>query len=460
MGGPLKFAFMLAAPYSGSGKTLASVLFAHLLTQRGLELQTFKVGPDFIDPLHLSQISGRPCIQLDRFFLDERGIKELFCRYVNGVDAVLVEGTMGLFDGALGGEDDTSSAAIAKLLGLGVVLVVDVAKMAQSAAALISGFQAYDPAVELLGVVLNRISSDRHKDSIVKAIQKRLDIAILGVIPRLPNPPLKERHLGLYLAHETDYGFLKTLGASMSLPSELRPTLKRGLGLKDKESKNQSTALYGLSRKERLGVAMDRAFLFYYEENLTALKELRLELIFFSPLHDRRLPDRLDGLYIGGGYPELFAGALSKNETMLRDIHRFALSGRLIYAECGGMVLLARRLLSEGKTYPMAGVLNTDVEFPASKKRMGYRRVRLRRQCLFGETDDEVLGHEFHYSGLIGEVDPKEAPYELFDSSGNVLGYEGFMQKNVLASYVHIYFRTIPSMPNGFSKALHEGLSY
>lgn len=416
-------------------------------------MQTFKVGPDFIDPLHLRDISGRPCIQLDRFFMDGHGIEDVFWRYAKGADAVLIEGTMGLFDGALGGEEETSSAAIAKLLGVGVILVVDVAKMAQSAVALISGFQAYDPEVKLLGVVLNRVAGPRHTRAVVEAIQKRLGLPILGALPRLPDPPLQERHLGLYLAHETDYGFLEKLESFMSLPANLEPLLKGGLGIQ--EPKNRQVALSGISKKRRLGVAMDHAFLFYYEENLAVLRELGLELVFFSPLHDKALPKGLDGLYLGGGYPELFAEELSKNEGMLGDLRRFALSERLIYAECGGMALLSRILVKGGNVYPMAGVLDAEVEFPSSKKRMGYRRVRLKRHCLFGEMGDEILGHEFHYSGLIGEVSPQQAPYELFDSSGNVLGYEGFIQRNLLASYVHVYFRATPSIARGFIKGLH-----
>jgi len=153
------------------------------------------------------------------------------------------------------------------------------------------------------------------------------------------------------------------------------------------------------------------------------------------------LPEGLDGLYLGGGYPELFAERLSKNEPILRDIRAFALSGRPVYAECGGMALLASALLIKGKRYPMAGVLDAAVEFPAVGKRMGYRKVRLRQDCLLGKAGDELFGHEFHYSGLLGEAQGKAAPYELFDSSGEMLGYEGIAQKNVLASYVHLYFR-------------------
>jgi cobyrinic acid a,c-diamide synthase len=445
-------AFMLAAPSSGSGKTLASLLFAHKLRKAGFALQTFKVGPDFIDPLHLTRVSGRPCIQLDRFFLDEDRIKEVYARYSEGAGAVLVEGTMGLFDGSLGGKADTSSAAIAKLLGLRVVLVVDVAKMARSAAALIHGFSSYDPDVRLLGAVLNRVAGKRHAEAIVGEVEGRLKVPILGTLPKLADPPLSERHLGLYLAHETDYGFLETLSPFVSSSEKLEARLgSRALPL--------LLGFQGRPRpsptpKFRIGVARDEAFLFYYEENLTFLRELGIELAPFSPLSGWALPEGLDGLYLGGGYPELFAERLSKNEPMLRDIRAFALSGRPVYAECGGMALLANTLLIKDKRYPMAGVLEAAVEFPSAGKRMGYRKVRLRQDCMVGKAGDELFGHEFHYSGLLGEAQEKAAPYELFDSSGEMLGYEGIAQKNVLASYVHLYFRATQHTKTPFLCAL------
>jgi len=430
---------MLAAPSSGSGKTLASLLFARMLRKAGFTLQTFKVGPDFIDPLHLTRVSGRPCIQLDRFFLDEDPIKEVYARYSEGAGAVLIEGTMGLFDGSLGGKADTSSAAIAKLLGVGVVLVVDVAKMAQSAAALIHGFSSYDPNVRLLGAVLNRVAGKRHAEAIVGELEGRLKIPILGILPKLADPPILERHLGLHLAHETDYGFLETLSPCLNFSEKIEARLgSRALPFLLSSQKRPRTVS---SPRFRLGIARDDAFLFYYEENLAFLTEIGIELAFFSPLNERTLPEGLDGLYLGGGYPELFAERLSKNEPILRDIRAFALSGRPVYAECGGMALLASALLIKGKRYPMAGVLDAAVEFPAVGKRMGYRKVRLRQDCLLGKAGDELFGHEFHYSGLLGEAQGKAAPYELFDSSGEMLGYEGIAQKNVLASYVHLYFR-------------------
>jgi cobyrinic acid a,c-diamide synthase len=435
-------AFMLAAPSSGSGKTLASLLFAHKLRKAGLTLQTFKVGPDFIDPIHLTRVSGRPCIQLDRFFLGDKQLKGLFARHSEGAGAVLVEGTMGLFDGSLGGKPDTSSAAIAKLLGLRVVLVVDVAKMARSAAALIHGFSSYDPDVRLLGVVLNRVAGKRHAEAIVGEVEGTLKVPVLGSLPKLAAPPILERHLGLHLAHETDYGFLETLSPFVSSPEKIEARLgSRALPLLSGLQKRPRTVP---TPKFKLGVVRDEAFLFYYEENLAFLTEIGIELVFFSPLNDRTLPKGLDGLYLGGGYPELFAGRLSKNEPMLRDIRAFTSSGRPVYAECGGMALLASTLLIKGERYPMAGALDTSVEFPAASKRMGYRRVRLRHGCLFGKAGDELLGHEFHYSGLLGGAQEKAAPYELFDSSGEMLGYEGIAQKNVLASYVHLYFRATP----------------
>lgn len=346
---------------------------------------------------------------------------------------------MGLFDGSLGGKADTSSAAIAKLLGLRVVLVVDVAKMARSAAALIHGFSSYDPDVRLLGAVLNRVAGKRHAEAIVREVEGRLKVPILGSLPKLADPPILERHLGLHLAHEADYGFLETLSPCLNSPEKIEASLSsRALPLLSGLQKRPRTVP---SSRFRVGVARDEAFLFYYEENLAFLREIGIDLAFFSPLNDLRLPEGLDGLYLGGGYPELFAERLSKNEPMLRDIRAFALSGRPVYAECGGMALLASALLIKDKRYPMAGVLDAALEFPAAGKRMGYRRVRLRQDCLLGKAGDELFGHEFHYSGLLGGAREKAAPYELFDSSGEMLGYEGIAQKNALASYVHIYFR-------------------
>ena len=454
---PPSIAFMLAAPSSGSGKTIAALLFSYKLRKAGLTLQTFKVGPDFIDPLHLSRVSGRPCIQLDRFFLDEDRIKETFARYSEGAGAVLVEGTMGLFDGSLGGKSDTSSAAIAKLLGLGVILVVDVAKMSRSTSALLYGFACYDPEVRLMGSVLNRVAGERHAEAILKEVESRLQIPILGTIPKLSDPPILERHLGLHLADESDYGFLETLSPFVRFPENIEASPYSILqplfpGLQERPRTFPKP-------KFRVGVALDEAFLFYYEENFAFLKEIGIELVPFSPLKSPHLPDGLDGLYLGGGYPELFAEDLSRNETMMKEIAGFASSGRPVYAECGGMALLARQLAVKGKRYPMAGILDVVVEFPSAFKRMGYRRVRLRQDCMVGKAGDKLLGHEFHYSGLSDEVKEAAAPYELFDSSGGMLGYEGLVQKNVLASYVHLYFRATEHMKTAFLRVLEGNAS-
>ena len=432
---------MVNAPCSGSGKTTASLILIRSLQNMGLSVQAFKVGPDFIDPMHLNRISSRSAIQLDCFFMSDDEIRKSFYRYSHKVDAVVIEGTMGMFDGALGGKRETSSAYIAKLLNISVILVLDVARMAQSAAALIHGFSTFDKAIKIKGVVLDRVAGTSHRKAIKNTMEKNMEIPIVGMMPKQKSNLIQERHLGLKLDHESDYGFVDKFVKYISWPSDF--TSRFSLEKLEVPRENPPKAIRKTKTNVLLGVARDEAFSFYYEENLQLFKEIGAEIIFFSPLNDTNLPEGLNGIYIGGGYPELYTAQLSSNKRMLDQIRNAFTRGLMLYSECGGFMYLCKGLMPEdGNIHQLAGIFDALTEFPAKRKKIGYREVLLEKKSFLGNKGDVLRGHECHYSGLRDEIPKNEACFKLLDSSGKTVGYDGLLKNNAMGSYVHIYLKS------------------
>lgn len=448
--------FLIAGTSSGVGKTTATLTLAAALRRRGLAVQLFKGGPDFLDTSHHSRISGRKSFNLDTWMLSHETNRGILRRASQDADVVIVEGMMGLFDGKDGTDEHGSSAEIAKLLKLPIVLVIDAGKSARSIAALVLGFELFDSELQLAGIILNRVASDRHFQTLETAILARCRTPILGWLPREPIISIPERHLGLYSAEELCDADLDLQISALGNFAERYLAIERLLSLEcGLDLAFDSTPRIRNEVGVRVGVAYDSAFTFYYEDNLELLREQGAEIVFFSPLRDRGLPTVLDALYLGGGYPELYAERLSGNNSMLAAIREFAESQRPIYAECGGMMYLAASLTTkDDKTYGMAGVLPCDVEMTTHLQRFGYATIEFTQDCLLGPKGTVVRGHSFHYSHMT-PTQELSSSYRIDYSLSGKQDQEGFgvSDVNVLASYIHLHFRANPAVAENFITA-------
>lgn len=444
--------FLIAGTASGVGKTTVTLAILAALRRRGLVVQPFKGGPDFLDTSHHTRVSGRVARNLDTWMLPAGANEDLFREASRGADNLLVEGMMGLFDGKDGVTESGSSAEIAKLLQLPVVLVLDAAKSARSIAAVVLGFERFDPELRLAGVILNRAASERHCTMLKVAIAHSCQTPFLGWLPREPGVAIPERHLGLQTAQEfdTERNERQMLAladlAEAHLDLNALSSLSCGLNF-DRVSPS-------LLRREtpdvRIGVARDAAFTFYYEDNLDLLRSEGAEIVPFSPLEDAALPEALDALYLGGGYPELYAAPLSANRSMLQSIRDFAAAQRPVYAECGGMIYLADQVTrADGTRHAMCGVLPCSVEMTSKLAKFGYVTVELTRDCLLGPSGSVLRGHSFHYSRITPET-TLPTSYRVKYSLSGLEEDEGFHTSNVLASYVHLHFRAAPNIARHF----------
>ena len=418
---------IIAGTHSGCGKTTIASGIMAALTARGMKVQPFKVGPDFIDPSHHTRICGRPSRNLDPFMMGKRGCIETFLRATEGSDIAVIEGVMGMYDG-VDGSDLASTAHVARILKAPVVLVVDAKGMSRSVHALIDGYRRYDPSISFAGVIFNRIGSPRHRTMIEAA----LDIPSFGMIPRKEDLVVKSRHLGLMMAHESgamaDFGDiieehadLDTLIASAACAPPLR-TVKRS---------NDTVQ----SVRTSVGVARDDAFCFYYQHNLDLLQRAGAEMVFFSPLTDP-LPD-VDAVYLGGGYPELHLSALASSRCR-QDVKKATDSGMPLYAECGGLMYLVKEITAD-KTYKMCDILPATAEMTGHIQALGYVKGKSIRSDSFLPAGQPISGHEFHYS----RIDPeRDAHYALKLSRGKGIdgGRDGMVNQNALGCYTHAYF--------------------
>ena len=448
--------FLIAGASSGVGKTTITLAITAAFRSQGLTVQLFKAGPDFLDTGHHSRVSGRPSRNVDTWMLSDSTNREIVSRASRGADVLTVEGMMGLFDGKSGAGEQGSSAEIAKLLKLPVVLVLDAGKSARSVAALVLGFELFDPDLTLAGVILNRVASESHYRMLETAIVARCSAPVLGWLPREPAISIPERHLGLQSAQESSDEELGLQVSALSGLARKHLSLDRLRALECGVDLDSTTSITATTKPHvRVGVACDPAFTFYYEDNLDLLREQGAEIVSFSPLRDGCLPPMLDALYLGGGYPELHAESLSTNDSMLADIRDFAASRRPIYAECGGMMYLALSLTTKnGRTHNMAGALPCHTEMTDRLSRFGYVEVEFTRHCLLGPKGTLIRGHSFHYSQLTTRQS-LQCSYQVdFSLSGHQEqeGF-GFAGANILASYIHLHFRANPVVATHFVAA-------
>ncbi len=444
-------AFMIAGVSSGAGKTTAALGLMAALRERGLRVQPFKAGPDYIDPGHHTALCERPSYNLDTWMMGGKSVKDTFTQAMTGADVGIVEGVMGLFDGRCGGFEG-SSAHLAEVLGLPVILVLDAARMAGSAAAIVSGFEGFNSKVRVVGVIFNRVGSYRHFSMLKEAVESHCMAKVLGSLPREEEIAIPERHLGLIVSEEMGIGPADDRAAKLSRLISDRISLDGVLALsrlKDREYEKEKPA----NREAvcRIAVACDEAFCFYYRQNLDILETMGAELVYFSPLKDKSLPRGSRGIYLGGGYPELYGKTLHLNESLKKEIKSFSESGRPVYAECGGLIYLGRELKSlEGETFEMAGVFPWRSTMMKRRKSLGYREVIVDGHCPFLEKGQKIRGHEFHYSEISHDGETQKV-YKVTDSGGENME-DGYIYKNTLASYVHLHFASNPKFAEGFVK--------
>ena len=437
-------AIVIAGTHSGCGKTTVTLGILAALRKKGLEVQPFKAGPDFIDAGLHKTVIGRPSRNLDQWMCGKDYVVECFFRHTSTVDIAVIEGVMGMYDGEL------STASLANLLQVPVILVVDAYGMAESAGAMVQGFVDFgfriaDCGLKFAGVVFNRVASESHYKRLKDSVQ---NVPVLGYLPREVDFEIPHRHLGLMVAEEDPLTREKIDKLADTILTHIdmdrvyeSATLDTG-GL-DRHSKKQSAIRNGHrprcpQSEIRVAVAYDKAFSFYYEDNLDLLRDAGAELVRFSPLTGRAIPDNTDAVYIGGGYPELHAEALSRNASMLESINAWADAGKPMYAECGGLMYLSKGIRDFDNTlFGMAGVFPFETRM-MKKPRLGYREIILKADCLLGNKNEKYRGHEFHYSEMIDG--PAGSAYTMSDSRNNVLIDEGFQRKNTLASYIHIHF--------------------
>ena len=469
---------IIAGERSGVGKTTVTLTLLASLRRRGVKVQSFKVGPDYIDPMFHQYVTGLPCRNLDAVLTSESYVQQCFHHHSPQSEYTLVEGVMGLFDGishlstTSEKTDFASTAHVARLLDIPIILVIDCSRLSGSVAAIAHGYCSLDSRIKVAGLVLNRVGSDRHL-SLLKAALSPLQLPILGVLRRQDNITIPDRHLGLIPTAELaeldqiinsladlgdiyfDWDKLLPLLKSASSPNfhtppVLSPTLPLARGGLER----------GIPHKAeiscKIAVARDQAFNFYYQDNLDLLEELGAELVFWSPLNDDQLPKDIQGMYFGGGFPEVFAQQLSKNTSLIETVKNSILAGIPTIAECGGLMYLCEKIIDfDGNSWSMVGILPTYAQMD-KRLTLGYRRAVVLENTFLLDSNQNIFGHEFHRSHLI-----TNSPQPLFntyryDCDENT-GFEGWYLPNVHASYIHQHWGESREIPQRFIQKCLRG---
>jgi len=419
-----KAQFIIAAPTSNSGKTTVTLGMLRLFENRGLSTQPFKVGPDYIDPKFHHVACGKVGINLDLFMMDELDIKTTYSDYSKDKDVVCMEGVMGLFDGAR--KSKGSTAEMSKLLGLPIILVVDAKSVAYSVAPLIYGFKNFDKAINIVGVIFNRVNTESHYQFLKEACAD-VGVKSLGYVPFIADCEIPSRHLGLSINEIENYdAVINKIASSIEKTVNINELIKY-CEVEDKTEQSEQKSL--ISNQKIIAVAKDEGFNFSYIQNIECLKQ-EGEVIYFSPITDHKLP-QADLVYIPGGYPECYMQELSENKTMLNSIKKFADNGGQIIAECGGMMYLGKSIIDkEGREFDMVNVFDFKTTMAKMKLTLGYRTIQF--------SDFNLKGHEFHYSLLVNDA-KNTSEITVFNAREKEVDTKVFRYKNVIASYIHYY---------------------
>lgn len=455
---------VIAGTNSGCGKTTISTGIMAALIKRGLAVQPFKVGPDYIDPMFHSFITGRHSRNLDSWMLGEDMVSYLFAKNSLESDIAIIEGVMGIFDGFGGDTKEGSTAHVSKIIKAPVILVVNGEGSSLSLAALVKGFIEFDKQVAIKGIIINNIKTESHYRLLKEILEENMDIAVLGYLTKTEKYSLTSRHLGLIPSGEVE-GLQEKLDF---LSEEIAKTIDLELLLKiageapelDEKLLDIAGSFYKENGvKPRIAVALDKAFNFYYKDNLELLEILGAELLYFSPVEDSKLPENIHGLYIGGGYPEIYAEELETNVSMREEIKRNIENGLPAYAECGGLMYMSESIAAkDGNTYKMVGIFPGKSEMTAKLQRFGYVELEITGGSVLSEKDCKVRAHEFHYSKTSANGNT-DTCYNVMKQrkSKEIFSWKcGYRINNLLAGYPHIHFWANPDLAKGFINSCNE----
>jgi cobyrinic acid a,c-diamide synthase len=453
--------FVIGGTQSGVGKTTVSTGIMRALVRRGYKVQPYKVGPDYIDPAFHSFVTGNKSRNLDSWMLDEEALREIFVRNSSSKDISVIEGVMGLYDGFSIKKDMGSSAHVSKILKSPVILVIDGSGMSSSAAAQVLGYKIYDKEIDLKGVIVNRVSGEKHYELIKKAIERDTGIKCVGYLRRNIGIKLESRHLGLVPSVEVENlnERLDELAKMVEETVEIDKIIQLAKDSSDMDNYGYIVEEKSDAKTVNLGVALDKVFNFYYQDNLDLLEELGANLTYFSPLEDNVLPENLHGIYLGGGFPEVFAKELEENRQMREQIKDVSFKGMPIYAECGGLMYLTRSITTfDGGKYEMAGVFNKEAKMTKRLQRFGYVYVNINSPCVISREPTKVKAHEFHRSILSDSCDG-DYVYKVDKIRENTLvkSWEcGLVKNNTLGAYAHIHFYANKKLAQDFINSCKE----
>lgn len=455
---------LIAALRGGSGKTVLSVGIIAALSKQGKAVAPFKKGPDYIDAGWLALSAGRPCYNLDNFLISDPKILSSFLQHSQDSDIAVIEGNRGLYDG-IDTFGKTSTAELAKLLNTPVILCLDCTKSTRTMAAIVLGCLRFDPDVQIKGVILNHVAGSRHQKNIRQNIEYHCGIPVIGAVPKLKEQNFPERHMGLIPTPEHNCGFdsvaaiaevvakhidlnsVEDIARKAGTLKMIEPLFKEEpFGYKTQIDKDSPT----------IGVIRDSAFQFYYPDNIEALRSAGSSVVFISPFADDDFPD-VDALYIGGGFPETHAEILAEKDNFRKKLKFLAENGLPIYAECGGLMYLGEELILKDKSYPMAGVLPLKFGLCKRPQGHGYTLITVEEKNPFFEVGTEIKGHEFHYSSVLKCPNEKsDLVFSMRRGSGIKDHKDGFVYKNVLATYTHIHALGTPEWAESLVKNARE----
>ncbi|ACS78856.1 cobyrinate a,c-diamide synthase [Maridesulfovibrio salexigens] len=451
---------VLAGLSGGTGKTIVTLGLCRAFRNQGRAVKPFKKGPDYIDARWLGLASGQYATNLDPFLMPNDKLISLFLEKGQGADISIVEGNRGLFDGK-DVDGSCSTAELARIIKAPVLLTIDCTKMTRTVAAIVAGCKAFEDGFNLAGVILNRTAGERHRNILKNSIEAYTDIPVLGMLPKLKENPIPERHMGL--VSNTEYGAvdkaLDTLGQMAEDCLDLE-AIRKIAENSSSELKTEESAWSGIElsseSKPVIGVVRDEALWFYYEENLEALRRAGAEVKEVSIFSSEPWPE-IHGLYLGGGFPETLAPEISRNSVIREYVRSLAESGLPIFAECGGFMYLGRDVEYEGQKYAMSGVLDLSTRLCPRPQGLGYTSGKIVHDNPFLPVGTEVIGHEFHYSLCVdnNETAPKYA-LDMSRGKGMADGHDGLIRDNIYAGYNHIHALSMPCWANNFVKAAEK----
>ncbi len=442
---------VLAGLSGGSGKSVVSVGLIAALRNRGSGVAVFKKGPDYIDAGWMSKAAGRPCYNLDPYLMSAEAIITTFQEHIHGTAYAVVEGNRGLFDG-VNAQGEFSTAELAQLLELPVLLVVNCAKTTRTVAALVLGCEAFDPRLRIAGVILNQIATSRHESIIRQSLEMYTDVPTLGVMPRLKQDIFPMRHLGVtpHQEYAASGEAVERLAALAETHFDLDAIISRMRGTVPLPPKKSSAT----QPRVTIGVLRDAAFQFYYQENLEALAKAGAELVTIDALCSPSLPPDLDGLYIGGGFPETSARQLADNASFRASVREGVDAGLPVYAECGGLIFLGRSIILQGEEYPLAGVFPVTFALSSKPQAHGYSTCVVEKANSFYPVGTRIKGHEFRYSLVRQwEGNPEDLVVQMERGTGFFAGRDGLVKNNALALYTHVMASGTPQWVHGFIAA-------